>query len=217
MKAVLFDLDGTLTDPALGITNSILYALKSYGIENVARESLYSFIGPPLKDSFRERFGFSSEKSLEAVKRFQEYFSRRGIFENRVYEGIPSLLEGLQKQGLSLVLATSKPEEFALRILEHYGLKPYFSAVCGGSMDEITRTTKEEVIRYALESTGLLGKDCVMVGDRKYDIEGGRALGCATLGVLYGYGSREELEEAGADALAATVKECEEKLKQWKK
>ena len=217
MKAVLFDLDGTLTDPALGITNSILYALEHYGIRGVARESLYTFIGPPLKDSFRERFCFSEEKSLEAVKRFQEYFSRQGIFENRVYDGVVPLLERLRSQGRSLVLATSKPEEFALRILEHYRLLPYFTAVCGGSMDEITRTTKEEVIRYALEKTQLSGKDCVMVGDRKYDMEGGRALGCATLGVLYGYGTREELLSAGADCLAETVKECEEKLYQWEK
>jgi len=143
MDPILFDLDGTLTDPGIGITNSVMYALKTYGIRESDREKLYPFIGPPLKDSFQKYYGFSPEQSMEATFRFQEYFSRKGLYENRVYEGIPELLEGLFARGRTLILATSKPEKFALQVLEYFELNKYFSCVCGATMDEKTLYEKK--------------------------------------------------------------------------
>lgn len=204
-----FDLDGTLTDPALGITNSIIYALKKRGIEERDREKLYPFIGPPLVDSFQKYYGFSREEGYEATRDFQEYFSRRGLFENRVYDGIPAFLSRLSHTGAKIVLATSKPEEFALRILDHFDLRQYFFAVCGATMDEKTRSEKRDVIAYALAVTGADPKRSVMIGDREYDILGAREFGLESIGVLYGYGSREELSRAGADVLCEGVSDLE--------
>ena len=211
-RFLFFDLDGTLTDPALGITNSIMYALKTYGIDVSDRESLYPFIGPPLVDSFAKYYGFSRERGFEATDRFREYFSEKGIFENRLYEGIPELLASLKENGFCLVLATSKPEKFALRILEHFQIREYFAFVCGASMDEKVRSKKDDVIRYALETSGADPKKSVMIGDREYDVLGGKRFGMKTVGVLYGYGSRGELERAGADRICENVAECLEVL-----
>lgn len=209
-RFLFFDLDGTLTDPGIGITNSVMYALKSYGIVEEDREKLYPFIGPPLVDSFQKYYGFTREEGFEATRRFQEYFSQTGIYENAVYPGIPEILGFLCEKGFSPVLATSKPEPFALRILEHFSLLPYFSFVCGSTMDEKTRSEKADVIAYALSQTGADPEKTWMIGDRKYDILGGKAFGMKTVGVLYGYGSREELAEAGADHLCQSVSELKE-------
>lgn len=203
-KTVLFDLDGTLTDPGLGITNSVAYALKKYGIEVSDREKLYSFIGPPLKDSFKKYYGFSDEKAMEAIMYYREYFSDKGIFENEVYDGIKELLRRVKESGRKIVLATSKPEEFALRILEHFELTEFFDVVAGASMDE-KRNKKGDVIKYALEKGCLTPEDAVMIGDREHDIFGAQENGIDTIGVLYGYGSRDELEKAGAMHIAETV------------
>jgi len=211
-KFIFFDLDGTLTDPGLGITNSVMYALSTYGIVETDREKLYPFIGPPLVDSFEKYYGFPHEKGLEAVKRFQTYFSRQGIFENQLYESIPALLSDLKEAGYQLVLATSKPEEFALRILEHFSIRAYFCAVSGATMDEVSRFKKDDVIAHAMGLVGASPEACTMVGDREYDILGGKKFGMKTVGVLYGYGSREELEKAGADSLCATVEDCRKVL-----
>ena len=208
-KVIFFDLDGTLTDPSIGITNSVMYSLKTYGIEETDREKLYPFIGPPLVDSFGKYYGFSEEKGREATFRFQEYFSKKGLFENEVYEGIPSLLRRLKEKGETVALATSKPEVFALRILEHFDLKRYFDFVCGATMDEKTRCRKDEVLLYALETADADPTSSVMVGDREYDILAGRKFGLSTVGVLYGFGDREELEKAGSDRIAETVSELE--------
>ena len=171
---ILFDLDGTLTDPGLGITNSVAYALKKMGIPVPERSELYKFIGPPLLDSFSQFFGLSREESEQAVTFYREYFRRKGIFENQVYPGIPELLAKLQESGRTLILATSKPEEFALRILEHFGLKTYFSFVAGATMDS-SRCAKVDVIRYALENCGITDLSAaVMIGDREYDVIGWR-------------------------------------------
>lgn len=203
---IFFDLDGTLTDPGLGITNSVMHALERFGIPTADRASLYKYIGPPLMDSFREFNGFSEAQARVAIDAYREYFSVTGLFENEVYPGIPPLLERLKSAGKKLVVATSKPEDFSLRILEHFGLLPYFDFVAGSLMDE-TRTRKWEVIQWALEQ--FCGPDCrvLMVGDRKHDVEGAARFGIPCLGVLYGYGGREELERAGAAALAATPEE----------
>lgn len=205
-STVLFDLDGTLTDPGLGITNSVAYALERYAIEVKDRSSLYCFIGPPLNDSFMKYYGFTPEKAMEAISVYREYFREKGIFENEVYEGIPDLLEKIRLTGRKIVLATSKPEEFALRILEHFDLVKYFDVVAGASMDE-KRNKKGDVIKYALEKGGFSAQDCIMIGDREHDIFGAKENALSSIGVLYGYGSRDELEKAGADYIAETVED----------
>lgn len=202
---VFFDLDGTLTDPGAGITNSVAYALERYGIHVADRRTLYPFIGPPLVDSFMRFYDFSPADARAAVDVYREYFADRGIFENELYPGIPALLERLRAAGRRLVIATSKPEPFALRIAEHFGIAQFFDCVAGAAMDE-TRTAKWEVVEYALGRCGSPDPAAVlMVGDREHDVQGAARCGVATLGVLYGYGSRAELTDAGAVAVAETV------------
>ncbi len=204
---IFFDLDGTLTDPGAGITNSVAYALERWGIRVDDRRSLYPFIGPPLTDSFARFYGFSPADARAAVDVYREYFAEKGIFENELYPGIPALLARLRAAGRTLVIATSKPEPFALRIAEHFGVDGYFDLIAGAAMDE-TRTHKWEVIAYALERLGGPAPGSVlMVGDREHDVQGAARCGIQTLGVLYGYGSREELLSAGAVAVADTVEE----------
>jgi len=191
----LFDLDGTLTDPGLGIKNSIRYALRKFGLPIPEETILDTFIGPPLLDSFAIHCGASPEDARTLLALYREYFSEKGIFENTVYDGVPQLLATLQRRGAKLYLATSKPEPYALRILEHFGLLPYFTFVGGSTMDE-TRTDKAEVIGYVLEQNEIDVSRAVMVGDRKYDVAGGRKWGMDTVGVLFGYGNRAELADA---------------------
>ena len=203
----LFDLDGTLTDSSLGITNSVIYALKKYGITVEDRRSLYRFIGPPLTDSFRDFYGFSEEKALEAVGFYREYYRDKGIFENRVYEGMEETLKELKNRGKRLIVATSKPEPFARRIIDHFGLAPYFEYVAGMELDG-GRGTKAEVIAYALRACGIEDRSgAVMVGDREHDVAGARKEGLPCIGVLYGFGSREELEKAGAERIISRPEE----------
>ncbi len=204
---ILFDLDGTLTDPALGITNSVMHALKKYGIEVKDRRELYKFIGPPLTDSFEQYYGFSKTQAVTAVDYYREYYRDTGIFENSLYGGIPELLALLKSKGKTLILATSKPEVFAKRILEHFRLDQFFSFISGSCLDG-TRVKKDEVIQYALKSCNITDKSgVVMVGDREHDVIGAKKCGIRCIGVLFGYGGRTELEEAGADYLAETVEE----------
>ena len=202
---IFFDLDGTLTDPGLGITNSVAYALERRGIRVDDRKSLYPFIGPPLIDSFQRYYGFSAADARAAVDVYREYFTEKGIFENEVYPGIPALLARLRAAGLKLVMATSKPEPFAVRIAEHFGIAKDFDCIAGATLDE-TRTQKWEVVEYALARCGVTDRSRVlMVGDREHDVRGAARCGVRCLGVLYGYGSEAELTEAGACALAATA------------
>jgi len=206
-QTILFDLDGTLTDPGVGITNSVAHALRRMGQPVPGRASLYPFIGPPLLDSFRRFCGCTAEGAARAVEYYREYYRVTGIFENRVYPGVPALLARLKQNGRQVVLATSKPEPFAVQILQHFGLQDFFDAVAGAAMDE-SRTDKAEVIEYALGLCGAGDKAAaVMVGDREHDVLGARRAGLDCIGVLFGYGSRAELEEAGALCLAATVEE----------
>ena len=206
MAYIFFDLDGTLTDPALGITNSILYALDKMGFPPEPRESLYRFIGPPLIPAFREFLGMTEAEAETALLRYREYFSTVGLFENEPYPGIADELGSLREAGHTLAVATSKPEPFARRILEHFSLDGYFAGVFGATLDE-TRTAKAEVLRYAVEQLGGDGilASSVMVGDRRHDIEGAKTVGMRSLGVLWGYGSREELTESGADRIVGEV------------
>lgn len=206
---ILFDLDGTLTDPGIGITNSVMHALKKYGIEVEDRKSLYKFIGPPLIDSFEKYFDFSHEEAVKSVDYYREYYADKGIYENEVYKGIDRLLENLNKNGKKIILATSKPELFAREILRHFSLDKYFLFAAGSTMDE-TRTNKAEVIEYALAECGITDKSSVvMVGDREHDIIGANKNGIDSVGVLFGYGSRKELESAGATYIAETVEDIE--------
>jgi len=206
-NTILFDLDGTLTDPGLGITNSAAYALKKHGIEVTDRTVLYPFIGPPLLDSFQRFYGFSEEQSEQAVADYREYFREKGLFENEVYSGVEELLQRLKESGKRLIIATSKPEEFAVKILKHFGLASYFDYIVGATMDS-SRSKKGDVIAYALEVCGITDKtDVVMVGDREHDVLGAKENGLDSVGVLYGYGSREELEKAGATCVAETVED----------
>lgn len=202
---LFFDLDGTLTDPAQGITNSFIHALKYFGIEIPSYETLCTFIGPPLPETFKTQFGFDEQKVAEGVIKYREYFATKGLLENSVYPGIPELLAGFKAAGKKLVVATSKPEEYSIRIIEHFGLAQYFENVCGSLMDE-SRSKKDEVIAYAIERNHISDKSKIlMIGDRKHDILGAKKIGLKSCGVLFGYGSREELEEAGADFISENV------------
>ena len=205
-KNVLFDLDGTLTDPAEGITNALMHAQRRLGRPVSPREELYVFIGPPLIETFMSEWGLSRQESDQALVYYREHFGTKGLFENVPYAGIGECLAELKDAGLRLFVATSKPEPLSLRILEHFDLLKYFEAVAGSTMDE-QRTKKGEVIAYALDTYGLDRAETVMVGDRKHDVIGARENGVPCVGVLYGYGSRAELQEAGAAALAADLQE----------
>ena len=204
---ILFDLDGTLTDPGEGITNSVAHALKKLGIPVPERRALYKFIGPPLYASFMDFYGLDRQKALEAVEFYREYYRDRGIWENEVYAGIPELLAKLKGADKRLLVATSKPENFALQILEHFHLRQYFDRVAGSTLDS-SRVEKADVITYALEQEGIApGPSVVMVGDREHDVLGARKAGLDCIGVLFGYGDAPELQKAGAARIAATVEE----------
>lgn len=196
-KYLLFDLDGTLTDPGLGITNSIMYALQKFGIKVEDRTSLYKFIGPPLRDSFEAFYGFSREDSELAVQYYRENYKEKGLYENEVYDGIEELLIQLKERDKSLLVATSKPEPFAIRILQHFNLYNYFDFVAGATMDE-ARNKKADVIQYAMESFNIEKSSAIMIGDREHDIIGAKENNLDSIGVLYGYGSHDELKNAGA-------------------
>jgi len=209
-NTILFDLDGTLTNPEQGITLSVAYALEHFGIHVEDTSSLRKFIGPPLQDSFMDFYGFSPEKTEAAIAKYRERFSTTGIFENIPYEGIHSLLSQLCSEGYRLAVASSKPEVFTRRIVEHFEMSPFFSAICGSELDG-RRSDKAEVIAYALDTLGSPAPDSVlMVGDRKHDIIGAKKNGLHSIGVLFGFGDEEELRSAGADFLAASPEEIHE-------
>lgn len=213
LKYIFFDLDGTLTDPGLGITNSILYALEKMGLELPPRESLYRFIGPPLMVSFTEFMGMTEEDAARATKLYREYYAVKGLLENKQYDGINDLLRKLHDDGYILCVATSKPEHFAVQILEYFDLSKYFTHICGSTLGN-ERGTKTAVLQYLM---GRLG-DCdssntIMVGDRHHDIDGAKNVGIPSIGVLWGYGSAEEFKECGADYIAETMDELAEIIK----
>ena len=207
LEYIFFDLDGTLTDPAIGITNAVMHALKKYGIAVSDRKELYKFIGPPLWDSFEKYCGFSKEEANAAVEYYREYYRDKGMFENQVYDGCEGLLKELKDNGKILIVATSKPEVFAEQILEHFGIAKYFTFIAGSTLDG-SRVKKGDVIRYALESCKIIdGSQAIMIGDREHDIIGAKEMGLSSIGVLFGYGSRAELEEAGADFIVSTIED----------
>lgn len=211
-STILFDLDGTLTDPAKGITTSVAYALDHFGNKYESLEALEIFIGPPLREQFMEYCGIGVEKGEEYVAKYREYYAVKGIYENKVYEGIEVMLKSLKNAGKKIVLATSKPEKFAKIVLEHFGLIQYFDFVAGALMSN-TRTKKDEVIAYALENIGEFDKNSIiMVGDRLHDVEGAAKFGIDTIGVTFGYGSHKELSDSGAKIIVDTVEELTNEL-----
>lgn len=206
-KYILFDLDGTLTDPKEGITKSVAYSLKKMRNIEVDVEELTKFIGPPLMDSYSEYYGFTEEESRKAIEYYREYFKDKGIYENIIYDGIKELLEKLKNKGKVLVVATSKPTVFAEVIIRHFDLEGYFTFIVGSNLDG-SRTRKSEVIEAALKKLGINDlADVVMIGDRKHDIMGAKEVNVDSIGVVYGYGSFDELKKAGADHVVNSVNE----------
>ena len=205
MKNILFDLDGTLTDPALGITNSVMHALKRFNIPLPPRDELYKFIGPPLAESFEKYYGFSDGQV--AVEVYREYFSIKGLFENELYDGIDNLLKTLQEKGHKIFLATSKPEIYAKQILEHFKIDKYFTDAVGSLLNG-NRVEKGEVIAYLLKKHNIT--DAIMIGDRCFDIAGAKENGIKSIGVLYGYGTEDELKDA--DFIVSSVTELKNLL-----
>lgn len=210
-KNIMFDLDGTLTDSAEGVTRSVQYALKKYGIE-ASPEELKSFVGPPLFWSFENNYGFSKAKALQAVDYYREYYREKGLYENKLYPSVPEMLEALEKSGAKLFVATSKPTIFAVKVLQHFNIDGFFITIAGSNLDG-TRIEKGEVIDFILKNnSGLDKKETVMVGDRKHDIRGAHTCGLASIAVTYGYGSHEELSAAGPTHTAHSVPELTELL-----
>lgn len=212
-KHILFDLDGTLTDPKMGITNSVMYALDKFNIKVNERDELLDYIGPPLLDSFQEFHGLSKEQALLALEYYREYFKDKGLFENKVYDGIEEMLQYLTSHGYTCYIATSKPEVFAKQILQHFKLDKYFTYIAGSTLDQ-SRNRKGDVIAYALYTAKITDvSEVLMVGDRKHDIIGAKENNIDSLGVLFGYGDKEELLEAGATYVVASVKDLLEFFK----
>lgn len=209
---LFFDLDGTLTDPAEGITRSVQYALRRFGIEADDLRSLTPFIGPPLAESFREFYGFDEARIPEAIRVMREYFGTRGWRENRLYDGMPQLLGRLRAAGYTLAVATSKPVVFARRILDHFDLTRHFAFAGGAELDG-RRQAKAEVIAHVMRELRIAdAATCLMIGDRRHDIAGAAAVGMDSCGVLWGYGSRAELAEAGATRIVADLDALERLL-----
>jgi phosphoglycolate phosphatase len=205
--AVLFDLDGTLTDPRVGITRCVQLALSRSGIEVADPDALTPYIGPPLLESFDRIHGLDRERGLLAIGHYRERFAEVGWRENELYPGIPELLADLHAAGTILIIATSKPTVFAEQIVTHFGLAPYIDLIAGSNLDN-TRVAKAEVIAHVLaERPGIADRKLVMVGDREHDIIGARHHGLDAIGVAYGYGGVAELQSAGASAIAQTVEE----------
>lgn len=213
IENILFDLDGTLTDPGEGIINSILYALKKLGIEEHSINELHSFIGPPLRESFLVRYQLTQDAADNAVRFYREYYSEIGIYENILYPGMDQLLALLYKKSYRLYVATSKPTVFAEKIISHFNLSPYFTAIIGSNLDH-TRTDKTEIITHVVSVYSLDTSKTVMVGDRKHDIIGANNNSLKSVGVLYGYGTYDELVQQQPDYIVNNCKELENLLLQ---
>lgn len=211
----LFDLDGTLTDPKIGITSSVQYALRDFGIEEENLDKLEPFIGPPLIDSFMEFYGMTRSEAEKAVVKYRERFSVKGKYENEIYDGIPELLKCLKEAGKRLAIASSKPTVFVKDILEYFHIQQYFDVIVGSGLDG-SRNTKEEVVEEALmqlyEKEKPDPERTVMIGDRKFDIKGAKAHGLHSVGCAYGYAAEGELEKAGAEVIVNSVEALKEAL-----
>ncbi|MBR5561474.1 MAG: dTMP kinase [Clostridia bacterium] len=205
---ILFDLDGTLTRSEMGITRSALYACEKMGYSGYTAEQFMSFIGPPLFESFQRVVGMNEEQAHQAIVYYRERFSVLGWAENEVYAGIPALLRSLKKNGAKIAICTAKPQDFATKIAKKFGFEPYLDALIGPDWSN-THASKAWIVRKAIDQ---LGGVPVMIGDRCYDVDGGKENGIDTIGVCYGYGTREELETSGATHIAETVEELSDIL-----
>lgn len=206
-EIIAFDLDGTLTNPERGLVAGFKYALDAYGIDYGSDDSLKKFIGPPLQDAWVEEYGVSRERAIEMLMKFREFYNVYGWWDNKVYDGICDMLSLLKSAGKCLVLATSKPEPIAKRVLALFELDKYFDFI-GGASTDLKRDKKSEVLEYSLAAVGCTDKSrAILVGDRKYDAEGARACGIDSLGVLWGHGSREEISSSGFTLVAKTPDE----------
>lgn len=208
-STVLFDLDGTLTDPRVGITRSIQHALAQLGIDEPDLAKLEPFIGPPLLQAFMQQYGFDEARAWEAVGHYRERFKVTGLYENRVFEGVPEMLDVLNAQGRTLYIATSKPTVFAREIARHFGFDRHFKVIYGSELDG-TRTDKVELIRHLLAEEGLAPADCLMVGDRKHDLIGAHRNGLQAVGIGYGFGSHAELMAESPAWYFATLAELQQ-------
>ena len=210
---VFFDLDGTLTDLGEGIINAAVYALEKYNIEVNDRSELRKFIGPPLQDSFSTDYGFSEDEIEDVIKTFREYYSEKGIFENTIYENIQTVLFELKNRGKKLVVATSKPEVFTKKVLDHFNISSYFDYVSGATLNN-EKIKKVDIIRDAICKLGITDKSkVVMIGDRKLDVLGAKENGIDSIGVLWGYGDLLELEKVGPTYIAEKVLDLLEIIK----
>jgi phosphoglycolate phosphatase len=204
---IFFDLDGTLTDPKSGITKSVAYALNAFGIKVTNLDSLTKFIGPSLKDSLMKYYDFTETDAIKGIKKYREYYGTKGMYDNQVIPGVIDLLQTLKQQHKKIYLATAKPTPFAIKIMDHFKLTQYFTAIFGSNLDG-SRAQKSEVLTYGLQQTKIKPTDqTVMVGDRAYDMAGAKQNQLTAIGVLYGYGSQKELVLAGADKLVANPAE----------
>lgn len=212
---LLFDLDGTLTDPKEGITKSVQHALRHFGIEVSDPDTLTPYIGPPLISSFMEFHGLTPQQAQEALVVYRERFGTVGLFENEVLDGVPQMLRALKGKGRFVAVASSKPEEYVRRILAHFELLQYFDEVVGATMDE-KRSAKKDIIEEALRRMGKApgDKEILMIGDRKHDVEGAKLCGLDSLGVYTGFAPQGELEEAGATYVCNTISEMADFLLQ---
>lgn len=201
MQTIYFDLDGTLTDPKPGITGSIQYALKKLGQPVPSQDELTWCIGPPLHASLKRLVG-TDELADQALLLYRERFSEVGLFENTPYQGIHDTLASVAATGARMFVATSKPAVYAIRIVDHFGLKSYFERVFGSELDG-TRVDKRDLLRYALDEAKVDAGSAIMIGDRSHDVVGARTNGMTAIGVLYGYGSEAELKDAGAHHICA--------------
>lgn len=211
MKAVLFDLDGTIINSEEGITKCVQYALKAYGVDEPDLKKLLCFIGPPLAPVFREQYGMTEEEAWEAVKKYRERFDVKGIFECCLYEGVAEVIRSLKQKGYVLALASSKPEKACRRILEHFMLLPYFDEVVGSTLDG-SISTKEEVLEELgrrMEHMQITKEEMCLIGDTKYDAAGAKAFGIRCIGVGYGFGTREDMLAAGAEVVFEQIEEVE--------
>ena len=209
---ILFDLDGTITDPKDGITKSVAYALNEFGFRVEDPNALVHFIGPPLCESFTKYYGLDKEQAMFALEKYRERYSSIGWKENAPYHGIAFFLQSLKESGRKLLIATSKAQVYAVKILQHFGLDTYFDYICGTPLDDPNQT-KADVIRFALQQANITNNArVVMVGDRLHDIVGGHEAGIEAIGVLYGYGNKQELEEYHADYIVESITELSKLL-----
>ena len=205
-KNIIFDLDGTLTDSKPGIVKGVQYALRCYGIEEPDLDKLTFFVGPPLYKSFISYLDCSEEEAKEVVECYREYYAETGLYENALYEGVESLLYSLKEKGFKIILASSKPRIYVKRVLSYFRILRYFDIVEGSELDG-KNTVKSELIAHILEKWSLKADECVMIGDRKYDIEGAKANGMDSIAVGYGYGSEDELSGAEPTHFFSTIEE----------